>query len=405
MVLEPLNRLREPPGHVPDDDAAGVPDLPGGRQPVVQDPVRHLSPADHRRQSHPQHRQRPGTRSPTSRSGDNPGRNEPGTGEINYRNVFKHIHGKGFNGVVGMEHGNSSRRGGRASGDRRLRRGGRVDVGGWTGPAHNAAPDAIRAAGPRPGRARGAQGRPVAGDDADADRGDEAGDDRPERRDGGEAGDEERDEQTVPSASATPAVPPIPDKGPLRAGTAAAPRRRRAPTASRRPISRVRSVTLMNMTLAMPIAPMSRLTAASATVTRPIRALRPSNVAMIWSAVDSVKSLSARPAAACAAGAGSASVSREARVACAGLGPHVEHDALGLAEALAHGAGRQIEHVVLPVLAEEPAAPLLQFADHRVGLAGRASASCRAATRCRRAHARDWRRHGHARALRDPRGR
>lgn len=41
--------------------------------------------------------------------GDNPGRNEPGTGEINYRNVFKHLHGKGFNGVVGMEHGNSIR--------------------------------------------------------------------------------------------------------------------------------------------------------------------------------------------------------------------------------------------------------------------------------------------------------
>jgi hydroxypyruvate isomerase len=39
--------------------------------------------------------------------GDNPGRKEPGTGEINYRNVFRHIHRKGFAGVVGMEHGNS----------------------------------------------------------------------------------------------------------------------------------------------------------------------------------------------------------------------------------------------------------------------------------------------------------
>jgi hydroxypyruvate isomerase len=39
--------------------------------------------------------------------GDNPGRKEPGTGEINYRNVFKHIYEKGFKGVVGMEHGNS----------------------------------------------------------------------------------------------------------------------------------------------------------------------------------------------------------------------------------------------------------------------------------------------------------
>jgi hydroxypyruvate isomerase len=41
--------------------------------------------------------------------GDNPGRNEPGTGEVNYRNVFRHIHGKGFTGVVGMEHSNSRR--------------------------------------------------------------------------------------------------------------------------------------------------------------------------------------------------------------------------------------------------------------------------------------------------------
>ncbi len=39
--------------------------------------------------------------------GDNPGRNEPTTGEINYKNVFKHIHSKGYTGVLGMEHGNS----------------------------------------------------------------------------------------------------------------------------------------------------------------------------------------------------------------------------------------------------------------------------------------------------------
>ncbi len=39
--------------------------------------------------------------------GDNPGRKEPTTGEINYKNVFKHIHGKGFTGILGMEHGNA----------------------------------------------------------------------------------------------------------------------------------------------------------------------------------------------------------------------------------------------------------------------------------------------------------
>jgi hydroxypyruvate isomerase len=37
--------------------------------------------------------------------GDNPGRKEPTTGEINYRNVFRHIHSKGFAGIIGMEHG------------------------------------------------------------------------------------------------------------------------------------------------------------------------------------------------------------------------------------------------------------------------------------------------------------
>jgi len=40
---------------------------------------------------------------------DTPGRHEPGTGEINYRNVFAHIHAKGFTGIMGMEHGNSQR--------------------------------------------------------------------------------------------------------------------------------------------------------------------------------------------------------------------------------------------------------------------------------------------------------
>ncbi len=39
--------------------------------------------------------------------GDNPGRKEPTTGEINYRNIFAHIHDKGFDGIMGMEHGNS----------------------------------------------------------------------------------------------------------------------------------------------------------------------------------------------------------------------------------------------------------------------------------------------------------
>lgn len=37
--------------------------------------------------------------------GDVPGRKEPGTGEGNWRNVFKAIYDKGCTGILGMEHG------------------------------------------------------------------------------------------------------------------------------------------------------------------------------------------------------------------------------------------------------------------------------------------------------------
>ncbi len=40
--------------------------------------------------------------------GDNPGRKEPGTGEMNYKNIFKHISQKGYTGIFGMEHGNAN---------------------------------------------------------------------------------------------------------------------------------------------------------------------------------------------------------------------------------------------------------------------------------------------------------
>ncbi len=39
--------------------------------------------------------------------GDNPGRKEPTTGEINYMNVFSHIYSKSKDMILGMEHGNS----------------------------------------------------------------------------------------------------------------------------------------------------------------------------------------------------------------------------------------------------------------------------------------------------------
>jgi hydroxypyruvate isomerase len=39
--------------------------------------------------------------------GDSPGRKEPSTGEINYKNIFKHLSQKGYQGVLCMEHGQS----------------------------------------------------------------------------------------------------------------------------------------------------------------------------------------------------------------------------------------------------------------------------------------------------------
>lgn len=39
--------------------------------------------------------------------GDNPGRKEPGTGELNFKNIFRYVYDKGYRGVWGMEHGNA----------------------------------------------------------------------------------------------------------------------------------------------------------------------------------------------------------------------------------------------------------------------------------------------------------
>lgn len=48
--------------------------------------------------------------------GDNPGRLEPGTGEINYKTIVQWLRTRGYAGVIGMEHGNSLK--GRAGEDR-----------------------------------------------------------------------------------------------------------------------------------------------------------------------------------------------------------------------------------------------------------------------------------------------
>jgi hydroxypyruvate isomerase len=40
--------------------------------------------------------------------GDNPGRNEPTTGEINYATIVKWLRARQYTGVIGMEHGNAT---------------------------------------------------------------------------------------------------------------------------------------------------------------------------------------------------------------------------------------------------------------------------------------------------------
>ncbi|MDI6698670.1 MAG: TIM barrel protein [Candidatus Saccharicenans sp.] len=39
--------------------------------------------------------------------GDTPGRKEPGTGELNFKNIFKHLYQTGYQGVLCLEHGKS----------------------------------------------------------------------------------------------------------------------------------------------------------------------------------------------------------------------------------------------------------------------------------------------------------
>lgn len=107
MVLEPLNHWRDHPNLFLEDVAQGymICRAVGSPSCKILDDMYHeqiqsgnLIPTIDRAWSEIAYFQ----------IGDNPGRNEPTTGEINYKNVFKHIHSKGYTGVLGMEHGNSN---------------------------------------------------------------------------------------------------------------------------------------------------------------------------------------------------------------------------------------------------------------------------------------------------------
>ncbi|MCK7518520.1 MAG: Gfo/Idh/MocA family oxidoreductase [Ignavibacteriales bacterium] len=89
-----------PPRALPDQDGPGLPDLPRpSPAPRSRSSTTCTTSRSPRATSSPTSTPA-GTRSAAFHVGDSPGRKEPGTGEMNYRNIFKHIHGKGYKGVL-----------------------------------------------------------------------------------------------------------------------------------------------------------------------------------------------------------------------------------------------------------------------------------------------------------------
>ena len=89
----------------------------------------------------------------------------------------------------------------------------------------------------------------------------------------GNAGAHTLSRKPIPHEIATPISPPATDSNADSIRNCHSTSRRRAPIAMRVPISLVRSVTLITITLAMPMPPMIKLTAARANVAIPICAL------------------------------------------------------------------------------------------------------------------------------------
>lgn len=106
MVLEPLNTLRDHPGMILTSTAQAYKICKAVDSPSCKI----LYDAYH--QAITEGNMIPNMEAawdeiPYLQVGDHPGRNEPGTGEINYNNIFKFLYEKGFDGIVGMEHGKS----------------------------------------------------------------------------------------------------------------------------------------------------------------------------------------------------------------------------------------------------------------------------------------------------------
>ena len=108
IVLEPLNTLRDHPGLI----LTGIPQAYSICRAVNRPSCKIVNDVYHQQITE-------GNLIPNIEAawseiaafhcGDNPGRNEPTTGEINFKNLFKYIHGKNYQGVICMEHGTSGK--------------------------------------------------------------------------------------------------------------------------------------------------------------------------------------------------------------------------------------------------------------------------------------------------------
>jgi hydroxypyruvate isomerase len=108
IVLEPLNRLRNHPGSF----LQGIPQSYAICRAVNRPSCKTVDDLYH--QQITEGNLIPNVEAAWSEIaafhlGDNPGRNEPTTGEINYKNIFKYIYDKKYEGTLCMEHGISNR--------------------------------------------------------------------------------------------------------------------------------------------------------------------------------------------------------------------------------------------------------------------------------------------------------
>jgi hydroxypyruvate isomerase len=108
IVLEPLNTLHDHPGLI----LTGIPQAYSICRAVNRSVCKIVDDIYHQQITEGNHI--PNIEAAWSEIasfhlGDNPGRNEPTTGEINFKNVFKYIYSRNFEGVLCMEHGMNDR--------------------------------------------------------------------------------------------------------------------------------------------------------------------------------------------------------------------------------------------------------------------------------------------------------